>query len=181
MRDHTTAQDDREPGTAHLGRRGEEGGTVTRHEEQLWVETRPVISGGVRLSKRVVTEERTVTVRREELVVEELGPDELAAGGTDQGNPAKDAALDASLPHRPRGGSDNGAGGSDSDRDSDNGIEIILHEERIVTQVVPIERVRVHVDRVTRHEVVEADLAKEVVTVEQTGPDDVDSEDVGHA
>ncbi|WP_286966834.1 MULTISPECIES: DUF2382 domain-containing protein [Arsenicicoccus] len=160
--------------------------TVTRSEEELFVTTRPVESGRVRVSKRVVTEERTITVRREELVVEELparaslpadhdgvtgagdradGEDRDGWGDRDaqgRGNPAKEAALAAGEPHRPQGHRDD-----DGELQQDAAIEIVLHEEQVVTRVVPIERVRVFVDRVTREQVVEEELAKEVVSIER--------------
>lgn len=148
--------------------------TVTRSEEELFVTTRPVESGRVRVSKRVVTEERTITIRREELVVEELParaplpPDHdgvTGAGDRDaqgRGNPAREAALAAGEPHRPQGHRDD-----DGELHQDAAIEIVLHEEQVVTRVVPIERVRVFVDRVTREQVVEAELAKEVVSLER--------------
>lgn len=143
--------------------------SVTRSEEELLVTTRPVETGRVRVSKRVVTEERTITVRREELVVEELpARAELPAdhdgvsSGQGRLNPAKEAALAAGEAHRPQGHRDD-----DGELQQEAAIEMVLHEEQVVTRVVPIERVRVYVDRVTREQVVEEDLAKEVVTVER--------------
>ncbi|WP_409484358.1 DUF2382 domain-containing protein [Arsenicicoccus dermatophilus] len=146
------------PGRVHLT--GDDAGEVamTRHEEELFVTTRPVVTGRLRLSKRVVTEERTIVVRREELVVEEIPVDEHDREQGLAGNPAKDAAIEASREHHPVAPDEHGEAAPVH--------EIVLHEERVVTQVIPVERVRVFVDRVTREETVSADLAKEVVEVE---------------
>lgn len=137
----------------------EDTASLVRHEEELRVETRPVVSGGLRVHKRVVTEERVVQVRREELVIEEIPAHELRDTAVDaSANPAKAAALEAAREHQGVPG-EPGSGRPV--------IEMVLHEERVVTEVVPVESVRVYVDRVTEQRVVEADLAKEVVTVEQ--------------
>ena len=50
-------------------------------------------------------------------------------------------------------------------------VEMVLHEERVVveTEVVPVERVRVVVDRVTTQQPVEATLSHEEVVVERDG------------
>ncbi|MCH8611510.1 DUF2382 domain-containing protein [Arsenicicoccus dermatophilus] len=146
----------------HLTGNDAGGVAMTRHEEELFVTTRPVVTGRLRLSKRVVTEERTVVVRREELVVEEIPVDEHDREQDLAGNPAKAAAVEASREHRPVALDEHGEAAPVH--------EIVLHEERVVTQVIPVERVRVFVDRVTREETVSADLAKEVVEVEHVAP-----------
>ena len=116
---------------------------VIRSEEELQLSSawRPVER--IRVRKRVVTEERTVTLalRREELVIEsETVADGPAVPGT--GPP----------PHEP--------------------IVLTLSEEQavITTRVVPVERVRVVVDRVTEHHEIEATLRAEQVEVETEPP-----------
>ena len=114
---------------------------VVRSEEQLRVRTRTEVTGRVLVRKRVVSEEvtRTVTLRREELVVEELPagdqPGTTAAGtGTGTGTLADTAAEE---------------------------IELVLHEERVVVTSVPVERVRVRVHRVAEEVAVSEVLRRE--------------------
>lgn len=96
---------------------------VVRSEEQLRVITVPVPKERVRFEKVIVTEEKnvTVTVRREELHIIR----EPVEANTDMAT----------------------TGGQTSATD----LDIVLHEERIITttEIVPIERVRVHVTEVT--------------------------------
>jgi uncharacterized protein (TIGR02271 family) len=95
---------------------------VVRSEEQLRVSTRTEPTGRVRIRKTVTSQEvtRSVTLRREELSVEELP---VQADADDNGRVA-----------------DDGEGWE---------IELVLHEERLVVTTVPVERVRVRVHRVT--------------------------------
>ena len=117
---------------------------VTRSEERLVPVTQRVVTGRVRVAKRIVVEERTVTitVRREELVVEHL--------------PAGSA--DAALDERPSGS-------------TAPVLELVLSEEEVevTTRVVPRERVRVFVD--TSHETTTVDetVRREVVDVTTEG------------
>lgn len=120
---------------------------IVRSEERLSVDTRAEVSGTVRLSKRIVTEEHTVTVtvRREELVVQRFpGPSghELDASRVTEGSPP------GSTPPV---------------------LELVLSEEQfeVVTRVVPRERVRVYVDAVTELVEVTESLDKEVVDVDE--------------
>lgn len=103
---------------------------MVRSKEELAVWQSLRIRGGVRLHKRVVTETvtRTVQMRREELVVTDLGPEEMRL----QTSRATDHELQL----------------------GDREFDLILHEEQIVmtTAVVPVERVRVRVEVVTDHE-----------------------------
>jgi uncharacterized protein (TIGR02271 family) len=119
---------------------------VVRHEERLAVGSTRRAVGRVRVAKRVVTEERTVTVtvRREELVVEEQPL-------------SSDEPIDAVEDFADRGGAPV--------------LELVLWEEEVRTEVVavPRERVRVYVDRVESSTQVSADLAREVVQVERVG------------
>jgi uncharacterized protein (TIGR02271 family) len=119
---------------------------VVRHEERLAVGTTRHAVGRVRVAKRVVTEERTVTVtvRREELVVEE----QPLPSGT---------ALDEAKGFADRGGTPV--------------LELVLWEEEVRTEVVavPRERVRVYVDRVESSTQVTEELAREVVQVDRIG------------
>lgn len=122
---------------------------VVRSEERLQVGTRSEVVGRVRIAKRVVTEERTVTVtvRREELVVEEVPVDPSGAPGgllTEHPGP-----------------------GSSGTRTSPS-VEIVLSEEEVevTTHVVPRERVRVYVDTVTELVEVDESVAREVVELD---------------
>jgi uncharacterized protein (TIGR02271 family) len=114
---------------------------VVRSEQRLVPGVERRVSGRVRVAKRVVTEERsvTVTVRREELVVEHL--------------PAPDGAGDTVAP---------------PPRDLDPAVTLVLSEEvpQVTVRTVPRERVRVHVDRITSDEVVTDDVALERVDVD---------------
>jgi uncharacterized protein (TIGR02271 family) len=125
--------------------RGADAVEVVRSEQRLVAGVERRVSGRVRVAKRVVTEERTltVTVRREELVVEHLP----ALGDDADGVPA---AAHGDAP----------------------AVTLVLSEEvpDVTVRVVPRERVRVHVDRVTVDEVVTDDVARERVDV------DVDTE-----
>ena len=113
---------------------------VVLAEERLLPGTRTVERGRVRVAKRVVVEERTVTVqvRREELVVEHLP-----------------AGADALV--EPRAGTL-----------GEPVLELTLAEEEVevVTRVVPRERVRVYVDAVRSTESLEATVAREEATVD---------------
>jgi len=133
---HVTERDDD-------GRRGttsapDGGVAVIRREERLRAGVETVPLERVRLEKRIVEEQRTVTVtvRREEvrLVREALDPDDTAA--LDQ--------VHGDVP------------------------ELVLHEERVevTTRVVPVERVRLRRDRVTRDEVVSGEVRSERIRVE---------------
>ncbi|WNB86699.1 DUF2382 domain-containing protein [Cellulomonas sp. ATA003] len=117
---------------------------VVLSEERLVAGTQVVERARVRVSKRVVVEERTVTVqvRREELVVEEVpsAPDAVAAG-----RPATPGPV----------------------------LELVLAEEEVevVTRVVPRERVRVYVDTVESAQTVSTTLAHEEVDLDaERGP-----------
>ncbi|MBO1753943.1 YsnF/AvaK domain-containing protein [Allobranchiibius sp. CTAmp26] len=116
---------------------------VTLYEERLVAGTRVRVSGTTRFTKRVVTEERTitVTVRREELVVEHQPAPERATDQTRGGQQGKlEAHPLASTPH-----------------------EIVLHEEvPVVTmQTRPVETVRIGVGTVTVEEQVTDNVRRE--------------------
>ncbi|MCU1631940.1 MAG: hypothetical protein JWM61_592 [Micrococcaceae bacterium] len=131
---------------------------MTRSEEQLRVGTELRETERVRLVKRVVTEDVTMTVqiRREELVVERV--------------PVKDGAPLY----------DDGAGTfSKAERDrlyaavetAFNGdvVEMVLYEEkpRVEIDVVPIERVRISREARTHDETVTGQVRKEVIETER--------------
>lgn len=109
-----------------------------RSEERLVPGTRRVVAGRVRVSKRVTVEERTVTVavRREELVVEHLPPDQSPYAADLQ-----PTAIGGPL------------------------VELIVSEEQVevTTRVVPRERVRVFVDTVHDAATLDAAVSREVV------------------
>jgi uncharacterized protein (TIGR02271 family) len=108
---------------------------LVRSEERLVVgrETRAVER--VRVRKHVVSEEvtRTVTLRREELVVERepVGDDGTVVDG-----------------HEPS---------------THEELEIVLHEERVEVVLVPVERVRVRVVRVEGERTVTEVLRREQI------------------
>jgi uncharacterized protein (TIGR02271 family) len=116
---------------------------VIRSEEELHLSSawRPVER--VRVRKRVVTEERTVTLRlrREEIVVER----EPVVGG-------------AAVPGR--------------EPPVQEPIVLTLSEEQavITTRFVPVERVRVVVDRIAEEHALETTLKAEQIEVVQEPP-----------
>ena len=118
---------------------------VTRSEEQLRITTERYPCEQVRIRKRIVAEERTITVllRREELVVDRVNLAHHAEGDVASSVP----------PHR--------------------GIEMVLHTEEPVVQVkaVPVERIRVHVHNVKTYRTVDVALNHEEVGVD-IHPDD---------
>ena len=117
---------------------------ITRSEEELHLAGTQVRAiGRVRLVKRIVTEyvDVRVALRREELHVFE----EPLTG-------------EAAVP----GGLELG----------DDTLELILHAEEPVvdTRIVPRERVRVHLDVVQEEQVLEGELRREVVDLEEGPP-----------
>ncbi len=111
---------------------------VVRSEERLVPGVERVVRGAVRFGKRIVTEERTVTVtvRREELVLEHLTAEATT-----------------------------GVAGT-SGRDGSGPVAtLVLSEEvpEVTVRSVPRETVRLFVDRVTTEQDVTADVAREVV------------------
>ncbi|TKV28853.1 DUF2382 domain-containing protein [Arthrobacter sp. NamB2] len=134
---------------------------MTRSEEQLRVGTELRETERVRLVKRVVTEDVTLTVqiRREEFVVERV--------------PVRDGAPLY----------DDGEGSfTDAERErlynavgtAFNGdvVEMVLYEEkpRVEVDVVPIERVRIAREVHTQDEVVSGQVRKEVIETERIEP-----------
>jgi stress response protein YsnF len=122
-------------------------------EEQLRVRTERVVSGRARLVKYVVTEEVTLTVQvsHEEVRVE-LEP--VAAPGAGSGPSAYGDQATSSWD--PGGGSDE--------------RWMILHAERPVIQMesVPVERVRLRVETVTRQQGVTGQIRKEQIGAPET-------------
>jgi uncharacterized protein (TIGR02271 family) len=119
-------------------------GAMTRSEEQLRVVTERYAAKRVRVVKYVVTEEVQVTVpiRREEIRIEEVP--------LGDGAPATAGALDAV-----------GTGGLPE--------TIVLHTERpvISTEVVPVERVRLHTEWVQEQQQVRDQVRRERVELDQ--------------
>ncbi|RPE77629.1 MULTISPECIES: YsnF/AvaK domain-containing protein [unclassified Frondihabitans] len=115
---------------------------VVRSEEQLRVSTVSVPKERIRFEKVIVTEEKTVTVtvRREELRIIR----EPVEAGTDMAVP--DGQVSAA------------------------DLDIVLHEERIITttEVVPVERVRVRVTQVTKDLPVTDTVRKERIDLNTT-------------
>lgn len=123
------------------------GPAVTRYEERLRVGVQTVVTGRVRVRKRLVTEQQTITVpvTREEVTVEHVeGPPGPAGPGDGfAGEPLREQVL-----------------------------EVVRYEERVLvtTEVVPVERVRVVRHIVTTPQIVEGDVRREVVEVESDQP-----------
>lgn len=117
------------------------GPAVVRHEERMRIGTEVVRTGRLRVRRRTVTEERTITVPvvREEI---EVDYEEVPVG-------ALVAEPGAVL--------------------SDEVHEIVLHEERVVvtTERVPVERVRLIRSVVPGAQVVDTPLRREVVGVQE--------------
>lgn len=131
------------PGAAPGAAPAASGVEVTRHEERLRVGVETVVAGRVRVRKRLVTEQRTITVpvTREEVTIEH---DDAPAEG---------------LPG-PTGGAPGALLGEEV-------VEVVRHEERVVvtTEVVPVERVRVVRYVVTTPQVVGGAVRREVLDV----------------
>ncbi len=131
---------------------------VVRSEERLDIGRRSEVVGRVRIAKRVVSEERqvTVTVRREELFVEELPTDTDA-----RTSGAVYSDDDGGLVQQSTGGT----------HTTEPVLELWLSEEEVevTTRVVPRERVRVYVDTVTGAVEVSDTVGKEVVDVIEGG------------
>lgn len=137
------ARDERDDGLVQLTTVEGSGVEVLRSEERLTVGVERVPWRRVRLVKRVVVERKVIELRREELVVEELpAGEELTAD-------EQALALGRDAP-----------------------LEIVLREEQAVvqTRVVPVERVRVWVDRVDGQRRVTVPLRHEEVALEQVPP-----------
>jgi uncharacterized protein (TIGR02271 family) len=119
---------------------------MTRHEERLRVGVETVVTGRVRVRKRLVTEQQTITVpvTREEITVEH---DDAPAAGLP--GPTGVGAPGALL--------------------GEEVVEVVRHEERIVvtTEVVPVERVRVVRHVVTDPQVVGGAVRREVLEVDE--------------
>ena len=126
------------------GDRDEGDRTMTVSEEQLEVGTEARAAERVRVRRSVVTEDVniTVTVRREELVIER--------------EPVDAPATDLTWGEGPM------AEGSD--------IEFVLHAEEPVVhkRVVPVERVRLRRDTIVEERTISDEVRKEHVDVEQT-------------
>jgi len=146
--DHRSSSDDRLTTSGGLG--SSEPAEIIRSEERLRVRTDVRPTKRLRLRKRVVSEQvtHTVTVRREELVVEE-----------------EDLAGAASQP------------GGQHDFDGGRDVEIVLHEERVVTstRVVPVERVRIRIATVTDDVAVEEVLRREEIDVQTVPMTEIDT------
>lgn len=116
---------------------------VVRHEERLRVGVETVVSGRVRVRRRLVTERRTITVpvTREEITVEyEDVPAGPPIGVGAPGSGVREEVL-----------------------------ELVAHEERVLvtTEVVPVERVRVVRHVVTTPQAVGGTVRREVVDVDE--------------
>lgn len=132
--------------------------SMTRSEEQLRVGTEIRETERVRLVKRVVTEDVTMTVqiRREELVVERVPVKDGAPFYDDGQNSYTEAERERLY---------------SAVETAFNGdtVEVVLYEEkpRVEMDVVPIERVRVRREARTHDEVVSGQVRKEVIDTER--------------
>ncbi|RJK94198.1 DUF2382 domain-containing protein [Vallicoccus soli] len=136
------------PRTDEHGAQGQ-GAVVELREERAVVDVTRVPAERVRWGKRVVVEERTVVVRlrREEFFLER----ERLDGGRTAGEALPGAGQGAD--EGPRGG------------------ELVLHEERaeVVVTTVPVERVRVAVDRQVVDSRLEVELRREEAELVEDG------------
>jgi stress response protein YsnF len=143
--DESSGADAHAPHAQQAGQTAE----VVRSEERLHLDTVSEVVGRVRVAKRVVTEERvvTVSVRREELVVEELP--------VDLDRPTGSLVVEASEVS------------ADGTRGAAPVVEMWLSEEEVEvhTRIVPKRRVRVFVDTVTEMTEVSGTVDREVVEV----------------
>ena len=117
---------------------------VTLSEEQLGVETRAVPTERVHVRKRVVTEDVTVTVtlRREELVIEREPIEPGTAEAPPDAQPVE-AEFDF----------------------------VLLAEQPVIEKrLVPVEQVRVRKDVVVEEEILSDELRKERIDVEELPP-----------
>lgn len=114
---------------------------VVRSEEQLQVGTQVRVSGRAVLRKYVVTETVTQTfqVRHEEVRLEYEPAPNNAMGDVNR-EPVRDGVV----------------------------VEMVLHREvpRVVMDVIPVERVRLHVDTITTQVSVSEDLRKEQLVLD---------------
>lgn len=116
---------------------------MTRSEEQLRTSTETTVSGRVRLRKRIVTEDVTITVpvSREEITIER---EEITA--ENRGDAPDGAELSA------------------------DEYEVVVSAERlVVTKVtVPVERVRITTAVVTETQEVTETLQREIIELDET-------------
>lgn len=115
---------------------------LIRSEEQLRTSMETVASGRVRLRKRIVTEDVTITVQvsREEIAIE------------------REEITDANRGDAPDGG----------ELAADEYEVILSAEKAVVTKVtVPVERVRLTTQVVTENQDITETLQREVIEVEQ--------------
>lgn len=117
---------------------------ITRSEEQLFVGTESHVRERVRVRKRVVTEEVTVTIplRREELVIER---ETLEPGAVDA--PAEAQPVEAEFDF------------------------VLLAEQPVIEKrVVPVEQVRISKNVVVEEEIVSDEVRKERIDVDEQPP-----------
>lgn len=140
---------------------GDDDAVMIRSEEQLLVGTEIHETERVRLVKRVITEDVTMTVqiRREELVIERTAVTDGTTFYDDGETPYTDAERERLY---------------DAVETAFNGdaVEVVLYEEkpRVEMDVVPIERIRLSRKAMTRDEVVEGQVRKEIIETELIEP-----------
>lgn len=129
------------PSPNEAGQTDSSGVEVIRSEERLRAATTRHVTSRIRVGKRVVTEQRTITVtlRREEFYLEEL-------------------PVDAALP------AEHGSIGANRE------VVIALREEEpvVTTRIAPLELVKVRVVQLTENAHSTAEVAREVIEVDQT-------------
>ncbi len=132
--------------------------SMTRSEEQLRVGTEIRETERVRLVKRVVTEDVTMTVqiRREELVLERVPVKDGVPFYDDGQNTYTEAERERLY-------------SAVETAFNNDTVEVVLYEEkpRVEMDVVPIERVRVRREARTHDEVVSGQVRKEVIETER--------------
>ncbi|MHA7264351.1 YsnF/AvaK domain-containing protein [Arthrobacter sp. TMN-37] len=170
--DETTAGTDGDYATSRL----ESDHVMIRSEEQLRAGTEIRETERVRLVKRIVTEEVTITVpvRREELHIERIPVDDVPGhrNGNGHGNGAASSANGGSYTYVEREG-DTGVDHDDlyaavGSAFSGDAYDIVLYQERPVvqTEIVAVERIHVLKEIITHEETLSGEVRKEVIEAE---------------
>lgn len=141
------------PDVSNNGMTGDAAVEMTRSEERLKVATTTRATERVRMRKRVVVEQRTitVTVQREEIYMEHEPINDNSDDSYNQDATASSQSGDTD--------------GSSVEH------EMVLHEEQIFIEkrIVPVERVRLIVERVTTQQQVREQLRKEQIDAASPG------------
>ena len=122
--------------------------SLVRREEELRVGVERVRTGRVRLRKKVVEEQRTITVtvriEEAEVVEETLDPQPAAGSPATPGASGISGREPSAHPDQRVGEAGHAVDGAVDNDDADDAVELVLYEERPVVTMerVPVERVR---------------------------------------